>query len=78
MNTTILQSVLAWLSVSLGFLAGVVLIVLLLVQVLLDAYHSPAPVKYPQWTQLSTAVLLVAFGIGMLLRILQLQGSIGP
>lgn len=81
MDTIPFQSVLTWLGqvlgVGLGFLVAAALIILLMLQVLLDAYHSPLPVKYPQRTKLITAMLLVAFGVGILLRILQLQGPIG-
>jgi uncharacterized membrane protein YraQ (UPF0718 family) len=82
MDTTPLQSALASLgtalSVGLGFLVAVALITLLTAQVLRDAYHSPTLVIYPRRTKLITTVLLVAFGVGMLLRILQMQGLTGP
>ena len=81
MDTTTLQSILAWLGtalgVGLGFLVAGALIVLLMVQVLLDAHHSPERVKYPGGVKLSTVILLVVFGVGMLLRILQMQGLPG-
>jgi len=81
MDTTPLQLILArlgtTLSVSLGLLVAGALMVLLMVQVLLDAYHSPAPVKYPHRVKLSTVVLLVVFGFGMLLRVLQMQSLTG-
>ncbi len=76
MGATPLQLNVAWLgtalSTSLGFLAAGALIALLLTQVLLDAYHSPVPVKYSHRLKLSTVILLVVFGFGMLLRILQI------
>jgi hypothetical protein len=82
MDTTPLQSALAWLvtalSVGLGFLVAVALVTWLTVQVLRDAYHSPRPVIYPRRTKLITIGLLAAFGVGMLLRILQMQGLTGP
>ena len=81
MDTTPLQLILAWLGtalgVSLGFLVASALIALLMMQVLLDAYHSPTPVKYSHRIKLSTVVLLVVFGLGMLLRILQMQSLPG-
>ena len=81
MDTTPLQLILAWLGtalgVSLGFLVASALIALLMMQVLLDAYHSPTPVKYFHRIKLSTVVLLVVFGLGMLLRILQMQSLPG-
>lgn len=81
MGTAPLQSMLAWLgtvlSVGLGFLVAGALIVLLMAQVLLDAHHSPILVKYPHWVKLSTVILLIVFGVGMLLRIIQMQGLPG-
>jgi hypothetical protein len=81
MDTTPLQLILAWLgtalSVSLGLLAAGALMVLLMVQVLLDAYHSPAPVKYSHRVKQGTLALLVVFGFGMLLRVLQMQSLTG-
>jgi chromate transport protein ChrA len=81
MDMTPLQSILVWLGtalgVGLGFLVAGALIILLMVQVLRDAYHSPAPGKYPHRVKLSTVALLVVFGFGMLLRILQMQGLAG-
>ena len=78
MDTSWLQAALVWLgtalAVGLGFVVATVLIVLLMMQSLTEAYHSPEPVKFSHRTRLSTVLLLAAFGVGMLLRILQMQG----
>lgn len=81
MDMTSLQLTVAWLGtalgVSLGFLVAGALIALLTTQVLLDAYHSPVIVKYSHRIKLSTVILLVVFGVGMLLRILQMPSLTG-
>jgi hypothetical protein len=81
MDMTSLQLTVAWLGtalgVSLGFLVAGALIALLTTQVLLDAYRSPVIVKYSHRIKLSTVILLVVFGVGMLLRILQMPSLIG-
>ena len=60
-----------------GQVVAAVLIVLLMVQALREAYYSPEPVKFSHRTRLSTVLLLAIFGVGMLLRILQMQALSG-
>jgi hypothetical protein len=79
MSTTVLQSISAWLgstlSVSLGFVAAIALIPLLLVQVLLEAYYGPEPVQQSRLVRAGTVLLLVVFGVGAALRVAQILSA---
>jgi len=60
------------LAASLGIVAAALLIPLVLAQVLLSAYRGPQIYPLPRWWRISTIVLLIVFGVGVILRILEL------
>ncbi len=60
------------LAASLAIVAAALLIPLVLAQVLLTAYRGPQIHAWPRWWRISTSVLLIVFGAGVFLRVLEL------